>query len=72
MHGCAAAVNADSGYRLAGERLDLLGNDLLQRVRGVEVVVQGPVLRALFKVAALELGGARPQEGGVLAGAGVR
>ena len=72
VHGCAAAVNADGGYRLAGERLNFFGDDLLQRVRGVEVVVQGPVLRALFKVAALKLGGACPQECGVLAGAGMR
>ena len=34
--------------------------------------MQGPVLRALFEVAALKLGGARPQECGVLAGAGMR
>ena len=44
VHGGAAAVNADGGYRLAGERLNFFGNDLLQRVCGVEVVVQGPVL----------------------------
>ena len=60
MHGGAAAVNADGGYRLAGERLNFFGDDLLQRVCGVEVVVQGPVLRALFEVAALKLGGACP------------
>ena len=62
MHGRAAAVNTDGGYRLAGERLNFFGDDLLQRVGGVEVVVQSPVLRALFEVAALKLGGARPQE----------
>ena len=34
--------------------------------------MQGPILRALFKVAALKLGGAGPEESGVLAGAGMR
>ena len=34
--------------------------------------MQGPVLRALFELAALKLGGARPQECSVLAGAGMR
>ena len=34
--------------------------------------MQSPVLRALFEIAALKLGGACPQECGVLAGAGMR
>ena len=55
MHGCAISVNADGGYRLAGECLNFFGDDLLQRVCGVEVVVQDPVLRALFEVATLKL-----------------